>query len=186
MGGMSRSGVLSVGRDFQTQHMGNSVSDSRSVSCNFTTTDHVNNLPTLILESCQSSYVVVGQASPIWFPMEISHPCAQLSSYRAALIQGEGGARDSDVSRKASFNDRLPPTEPSGAFNYFIAACILLNMSQWSSQLLNMSQWSSQSSQRALITNSGAYLCQFTAKLLKNFCFEPRSAALCWYAMEFV
>ena len=130
MGGVSRSGAPSVGRDFQTQHMGDSVSDSRSVSCNFTTTDHVNNLPTLILESCQSFHVVVGQAFPIWFLVEISHPSVQFSSCRTALIQGEGGARDSDVSRKASFDDRLPSTEQRGAFNYFIAAYILLNVCQ--------------------------------------------------------
>ena len=130
MGGMPGRGMSSDGRNLQTQHIGDPVSGSCNVNCNFTTIDHVNNLPTLILESCQSSYVVVGQASLIWFPMEISHPFAQLSSYRTALIQGEGGARDSDVSRKASFDDRLPSTEQSGAFNYFIAAYILLNVCQ--------------------------------------------------------
>ena len=176
MGNMPGRGASSNGGNLQTQNIGDSVSDSCSVNRESTTIDHVNNLPMLILKSRQSSHAV-GQAFPIWSLVEVSHPSAQFSSCRTDLVQGGGGARDSDASRKASFDVRPPSIEQSGASNYFIAAYILL---------LNVCQWSSQPSQRALITISGAHLCQFTAKLLKNICFEPRSAALCWCTMELV
>ena len=64
--------------------------------------------------------------------MEISRPRAQFSSCHTALVQGEGGARNSDASRKASFDARPPSIEQRGMYNYPFAAYILfLNMCQW-------------------------------------------------------
>ena len=76
MGGAPDIGGPSDGEDLQTQPIGDSVSGSYSVSSESTKTDHVNNLPMLILKSSLSSHAV-RQAFPIWFLVEISHPRAQ-------------------------------------------------------------------------------------------------------------
>ena len=85
MGDVPGRGTSSVGGT-QTQHIGDSVSNSSNVNFK-STTDHVNNLPMLILESCQTSHHVVRQAFPVWTSMENSHPFTQLSGCLTAFIQ---------------------------------------------------------------------------------------------------
>ena len=73
MGGAPDIGGPSDGEDLQTHPIGDSVSDSRSVSAVPTKIDHVNNLPTLIFKSSLSSHAL-RQAFPVWTSMETSHP----------------------------------------------------------------------------------------------------------------
>ena len=169
MGGApGQAGEPSDGEDLQTHPIGDSVSDSRSVNRVSAKIDHFSNVPTFIFKSSLSSHAV-RLAFPIWSLVEISRPRVQLSSCHTALVQGEGGARNSDASRKASFDARPPSVEQRGMCNCPIAAYILfLNVCQWILVAV-LSVWPvcgppqnlwivglpSQPDQRALITNSG-------------------------------
>ena len=192
MGGASgRAGEPSIGGEPLLHLIGDIVSDSCSVNSKPINNDHVYNLPTSDNSSLSSH--ALRQAFPIWSLSEISHPCVQLSSCHNAFVQGKGGAEcDSNASRRAAFEALPPFIEQSGMCNYPTAAYILFsNMCQWiliavlsvwsvfspPQSFWNVGMWS-QPSQRALITNSGSYFCQFTAKLLQNFCFEPQSCLL--------
>ena len=99
MGGAPGSGASSDGEDLQTQHIGDSVVDSCSVSRESTKTDHVDNQPTFTLESSLSSHAV-RHAFPVWTSMKTSHPFIQLSSCLTAFTQGGRAAeRVSNVLR---------------------------------------------------------------------------------------
>ena len=187
MGGAPDIGVPSDGVDLQTQLIGDSVSSSYSVSSESTKTDHVYNLPMLILKSCQSSHAL-RQAFPVWTSMETSHPFIQLSSCLTTFTQGGRAAeRVSNVLRSVPVGTPASYLEQSGMCNYLFAAYTLIPttilcqwiliavMRLWFIFNLPRSSWKSvkmcspvesrvtsrhQSRQRALIFGSGSYLCQ--------------------------
>ena len=126
MGDVPGRGISSDGGNPQTQHIGDPVSDSCNVNCK-PTSDHVNNLPMLILESCQSSHLVVRQAFPVWTSMETSHPFIQLSSCLTAFTQGGRAAeRVSNVLRSVPVGTPASYLEQSGMCSYLFAAYELI------------------------------------------------------------